>query len=180
MAKSKFFRAFVEGQTISDGRKIEGPWIDQIVETFHAETYTPRINVEHLSGYSPEPPFNGYGSVIAVKAQTDDITIAGTVEKRRALYCQVDANDQLVALVAANQKPYTAKNRIHIERLAKVFPLDPDVYFQLVESPADDIRICSGCGCSAYDPCTVAEGPCQWRAPDACGACLDRAAQDAA
>jgi hypothetical protein len=106
MAKSKFFRAFVEGQTISDGRKIEGPWIDQIVETFHAETYTPRINVEHLSGYSPEPPFNGYGSVIAVKAQTDDITIAGTVEKRRALYCQVDANDQLVALVAANQKPY--------------------------------------------------------------------------
>ncbi len=106
MAKSKFFRAFVEGQTISDGRKIEGPWIDQIVETFHAETYTPRINVEHLSGYSPEPPFNGYGSVIAVKAQTDDITIAGTVEQRRALYCQVDANDQLVALVAANQKPY--------------------------------------------------------------------------
>jgi hypothetical protein len=104
--KSKFFRAFVEGQTISDGRKIEGPWIDQIVDTFHAETYTPRINVEHLSGYSPEPPFNGYGSVIAVKAQTDDITIAGTVEKRRALYCQVDANDQLVALVAANQKPY--------------------------------------------------------------------------
>jgi hypothetical protein len=104
--KSKFFRAFVEGQTISDGRKIEGVWIDQIVETFNPATYTPRINVEHLSGYSPEPPFNGYGSVIAVKAQTDDITIAGTVEKRKALYCQVDANDQLVALVANNQKPY--------------------------------------------------------------------------
>ena len=104
--KSKFFRAFVEGQTISDGRKIEADWIDQIVETFNVDTYTPRINVEHLSGYSPEPPFNGYGSVIAVKASVDDITIDGKVEKRKALYCQVDANDQLVALVAANQKPY--------------------------------------------------------------------------
>ncbi len=104
--KSKFFRAFVEGQTISDGRKIEAAWIDQIVETHNPATYTPRINVEHLSGYSPEPPFNGYGSVVAVKAQTDDITIAGKVEKRRALYCQVDANDQLVGLVAANQKPF--------------------------------------------------------------------------
>ena len=104
--KSKFFRAFVEGQTISDGRKIEGPWIDQIVETFNAETYSPRINLEHISGYSPEPPFNGYGTVVAVEAKTDDITIAGKTEKRRALYCQVDANDQLVGLVAKNQKPF--------------------------------------------------------------------------
>ena len=104
--KSKFFRAFVEGQTISDGRKIEGPWIDQIVETFNADTYSPRINLEHISGYSPEPPFNGYGTVVAVEAKTDDITIAGKTEKRRALYCQVDANDPLVGLVAKNQKPF--------------------------------------------------------------------------
>lgn len=104
--KSKFFRAFVEGQTISDGRKIDADWIDQIVETFNTETYPPRINVEHLSGYSPEPPFNGYGDVVAVRAQTDDFSVAGKTEKRKALYCQVDGNDQLVALVAKNQKPY--------------------------------------------------------------------------
>jgi hypothetical protein len=104
--KSKFFRAFVEGQTISDGRKIDADWIDQIVETFNTDTYPPRINVEHLSGYSPEPPFNGYGNVVGVRAQTDDIEIAGKSEKRKALYCQVDGNDQLVALVAKNQKPY--------------------------------------------------------------------------
>ncbi len=103
---SKFFRAFVEGQTISDGRKIDADWIDQIVETFNTETYPPRINVEHLSGYSPEPPFNGYGDVVAVRAQIDDIEIAGKTEKRKALYCQVDGNDQLVGLVAKNQKPY--------------------------------------------------------------------------
>lgn len=57
--KSKMFRVFVEGNTISDGRKITPDMIDQCAETFNAETYSPRINVEHINGYSPEPPFNG-------------------------------------------------------------------------------------------------------------------------
>jgi hypothetical protein len=104
--KSKFFRAFVSGATISDGRVITDEMIDQVVSTFNAETYSPRINIEHLAGYSPEPPFNGYGDVVAVKVQSDDFTIDGKVEKRKALYCQVDANDQLVALAKADQKPY--------------------------------------------------------------------------
>ena len=104
--KSKFFRAFVEGNTISDGRTITGDMIDQIVSTFNTDTYTPRLNIEHISGYSPEPPFNGYGSVVAVKAQTDDITIDGKVEKRKALYAQVEANDQLVTLAGKDQKPF--------------------------------------------------------------------------
>ncbi|WCM29180.1 GPO family capsid scaffolding protein [Sphingomonas sp. QA11] len=104
--KSQFFRAFVEGQTISDGRVVTADMINQSVETFNTETYTPGINVEHLSGFSPEPPFNRYGDVIAVRAQTDDITIAGKTEKRRALYAQVDALDQLVNLARASQKPF--------------------------------------------------------------------------
>ncbi len=104
--KSQFFRCFVAGSTISDGRTITPEMIDQIVETFNAETYTPRINVEHMKGYSPEPPFNGYGSVIAVKAQDDEITIDGKAEKRRALYAQVDGNPQLVKLAKADQKPF--------------------------------------------------------------------------
>jgi hypothetical protein len=85
-------------------------------------------------------------------------------------------------LQALETDGYTAKNRIHIERLAQVFPLDPEVYYQLVVEPTDrQPPICSGCGCSAYDPCNGPDGPCQWRAPDACGVCLERAAaQDAA
>jgi hypothetical protein len=106
MAKSKFFRAFVTGATISDGRVITDEMIDQVVSTFNAETYTPRINIEHLAGFSPEPPFNGYGDVVAVKAQTDAFMIDGKSETRKALYCQVDGNDQLVALVKADQKPF--------------------------------------------------------------------------
>jgi len=104
--KSKFFRAFVEGQTISDGRTVTREMIDEIVETFNVETYTPGINIEHIAGFSPEPPFNRYGDVIAVKAQDDQITVAGKTETRRALYAQVDAHDALVKLAEANQKPF--------------------------------------------------------------------------
>ena len=97
MAKSKFFRVFVEGFTVSDGRKIEASWIDDIVATFNTANYTPRINVEHIKGYSPEPPFNGYGDVVAVKAQHDEFTIDGKTERRKALYVQVEPNEQLIA-----------------------------------------------------------------------------------
>ncbi len=74
----------------------------------------------------------------------------------------------------------TAKHRDHIERLTAVFPLDPDVYYQLVNEPTDRLpHICSGCGCSAYDPCTGADGICRFVASDACNRCTtiaDRAA----
>ncbi|WP_066725178.1 GPO family capsid scaffolding protein [Sphingomonas pituitosa] len=107
MAKlSKFFRAFVAGQTISDGRTITDEMIDDVVATFNRDTYSPRINIEHIAGFSPEPPFNGYGDVAAVKAQDDEFTIDGKSEKRRALYVQVAANDNLVKLSADGQKPY--------------------------------------------------------------------------
>lgn len=103
---SKFFRAFTEGQTVSDGRTITGEMIDQIVETFNPSTYTPGVNIEHLSGFSPEGPFNRYGDVTAVKAQIDDITVAGKTEKRKALYAQVAALDSLVLLASNGQKPF--------------------------------------------------------------------------
>lgn len=104
--KSKLFRVFVEGETISDGRKISAEMIDECVANHNVATYTPRINIEHIAGYSPEPPFNGYGDVIALSASTDDFVIGGKTEKRRALYAQVDANDQLVKLAKADQKPF--------------------------------------------------------------------------
>lgn len=108
MAKSKFFRVAVVGFTASDGRKIEESWIKDIVATFNAETYTPRISCEHIKGFSPEPPFNAYGSVTAVKSQVDDITIDGTAERRLALYAQIEPNDQLLAINKKDQKKFTS------------------------------------------------------------------------
>ncbi|TPG14349.1 GPO family capsid scaffolding protein [Sphingomonas oligophenolica] len=106
MAKTQFFRCFVEGATASDGRVIERDWIDQIVANFNTKTSPVRINCEHIKGFSPEPPFNGYGDIVAVRAQDDDITIDGKPVKRRALYAQAEANDQLIAVRKKGQKPY--------------------------------------------------------------------------
>lgn len=108
MAKSRFFRVFVEGFTASDGRKIEASWIDDIVATFNAATYTPRINCEHIKGFSPEPPFNAYGSVTAVKAQHDELEIDGQKVRCRALYAQVEPNEQLLKINKAGQKIFTS------------------------------------------------------------------------
>ncbi len=108
------------------------------------------------------------------------LTIAQVAER---LMPRVEFRSMTAAFLRALETDgYTAKDRSHIERLAQVFPLDPEVYYQLVVEPTDrQPRICSGCGCSAYDPCTGPDGPCRWEAPDACGVCLDRAAaQDAA
>lgn len=75
----------------------------------------------------------------------------------------------------------TAKHRDHIERLTSVYPLDPDVYFQLVNDPADrPPRICSGCGCSAFDPCKNGDDVCGFVAADACNRCTSEASRQAA
>lgn len=108
MAKSKFFRVAVVGFTASDGRKIEESWIKDIVANFNAATYTPRISCEHIKGFSPEPPFNCYGSVSAVKSQIDDIVIDGTTERRLALYAQIEPNDQLLTINQKDQKKFTS------------------------------------------------------------------------
>lgn len=108
MAKSKFFRVAVEGMTATDGRKIERSWIQDIVGTFNRDTYGPRVNMEHIRGFSPTPPFNAYGDVLAVKQQEDELEIGGKTEKRLALYAQVDPTDELVKLTKARQKIYTS------------------------------------------------------------------------
>lgn len=106
MPKSKFFRVAVEGATATDGRVIERSWIDDIVATYNPRTYGARGNLEHIKGYSPQPPFNAYCDVLAVKARDEVFQIGGKAETRRALYAQVDATDALVALNEARQKIY--------------------------------------------------------------------------
>ncbi len=107
MAKTKFFRVAVAGATI-DGREISADHITQMAATYDPATYTARINCEHLRGYSPNPPFNAYGSVAAVKAEEVTLKIGGKDEKRLALFASFEVNDQAKDLTKADQKVFSS------------------------------------------------------------------------
>lgn len=107
MAKTSFFRVAVEGDTV-DGRKIESAHIEQMAATYDRATYTARINCEHLRGYSPNPPFNAYGSIDAVKVEDVTLKIGGKDEKRRALYASFEVNDQAKEMTKADQKVFSS------------------------------------------------------------------------
>lgn len=107
MAKTKFFRVATEGDTV-DGRKIERAHLEQMAATYDRATYTARINCEHLRGYSPEPPFNAYGSVDALKTEEVTLKVGGKDQKRLALLASFDVNDQAKALTTADQKVFSS------------------------------------------------------------------------
>lgn len=103
MAKSKFFRVFTEGDT-TDGRVILRSWIEQMAKNFNPAKFGPRVWLEHIRGILPDSPFKAYGDVTAVKAE--EVTIDG--QKKLALYAQIDATDDLVAMNKKRQKIYTS------------------------------------------------------------------------
>lgn len=107
MAKSKFFRVAVEGATV-DGRVIQREWLEQMAANYDPATYAARINCEHIAGYSPEKPFNAYGTVLSLKTEQVKLTINGEEKTLLALHAEIDANDQLVAINKAGQKLYTS------------------------------------------------------------------------
>lgn len=107
MVKTNFVRVATEGAT-TDGRNIERTWLEDMAANYNPATYTARINMEHIKGFSPDAPFNAYGSVLALKAEEFDLAIDGKTERRLGLYAQLDANDNLVAAVKAGQKIFTS------------------------------------------------------------------------
>lgn len=107
MATTRFFRIAVEGGT-TDGRVIERAWLEQMAAGYNPATYTAGINCEHLRGYSPEPPFNSYGKVAALKTEEIDLELNGKTEKRLALLAQLEPNEQLLSVNRAKQKLFTS------------------------------------------------------------------------
>lgn len=108
MAKSKWFRVAVEGATATDGRVIERQAIQEMAAGYNRATYGARVNMEHIRGYSPEPPFNAYGDVLEVKAEEVTIDLNGKSEKRLALFALIEPTQELVKLTKAKQKIYTS------------------------------------------------------------------------
>ncbi len=107
MAKSKFFRVGVEGATV-DGRVIQREWLEQAAANYDPATYTARINCEHIAGYSPDKPFNAYGSVLSLRTEEVTLQIAGESKTLLALYAEIEANEQLLTINKAGQKLFTS------------------------------------------------------------------------
>ena len=105
--KTKWTRIAVEGAT-TDGRVIERDWIEQMAATYDPATYTARVNCEHIKGFSPNPPFNAYGDVVALKTEVVELTIGGVKQNRLALLAQIEGNEQLIELVNSGQKRFTS------------------------------------------------------------------------
>lgn len=93
----KRFRVAREGQTV-DGRELSRDEIKQMAETYNPEHYAGRINIEHFSGWSPEPPFNAYGDIIKVEAVEEN--------GKYCLYNSISALPNFVAMNKNGQKIY--------------------------------------------------------------------------
>ncbi|CAD9194188.1 GPO family capsid scaffolding protein [Acinetobacter bohemicus] len=93
----KRFRVAREGQTV-DGRELTGQEIQQMGSSYSLEKYGARINLEHYSGWSPEPPFNAYGDIIKVEAVEED--------GKWSLYNTLSALPNFVAMNKNGQKIY--------------------------------------------------------------------------
>ncbi len=108
MAKrSKFFCIAVEGATC-DGRTLDANALHEMAETYAPATYTARVNMEHIRGFSAEPPFNAYGDVVALETRDVELQLGGKTEKKVGLFAQVDALDTLVELKNKGQKLFSS------------------------------------------------------------------------
>ena len=107
MPKSKFFRVAVEGAT-TDGRTIDRQSLIEMAASYHPATYQARVNMEHIRGFSAEPPFNAYGDVLSLKTDTIQLDIGGKKEDRLALFAEIEALDPLVQMNKKGQKLFTS------------------------------------------------------------------------
>lgn len=88
-----------EGAT-TDGRVIEGSWLEQAAKNFNAKEYGARVNIEHIRGFSPNSDFRAYGDVVELKTEERD--------GKLHLLAKIDATDDLVELQKKRQKIYTS------------------------------------------------------------------------
>lgn len=86
---------------------------------------------------------------------------------------EVERSAEAVDLLYVLETPgCRARHRATIETIATVLPMDPDVYFQLADEPAErHPHVCRGCGCSAFDPCCGSRGVCGWTDTGLCSRC---------
>lgn len=98
----KKFRVAVEGQT-TDRRAISRQDIIDMAKNYSQQTYGARIWMEHFRGLYADSPFKAYGDVISC---TSEEIKDGALKGKMALFAEIDATDEFVAIAKAKQKVY--------------------------------------------------------------------------
>ncbi|OCJ30362.1 hypothetical protein A6U95_05445 [Serratia sp. 14-2641] len=101
--KTKMFRVAVEGGT-TDGRAILKRDLLDIASTYDPALYGARVDLEHIKAYAPDSVFRAYGDVLA--PLKTEVIADGPLKGKLALYAQIDATDDLIALNKKRQKVY--------------------------------------------------------------------------
>lgn len=101
---SKTLRVASAGYTADDGRVIKEQWLQDIADTYNAETYGARCWVEHRRNVTADGPFPAIGDVESVYTQTDTINGKETL----CLYATVKPLPALLSMNQAGQKIYTS------------------------------------------------------------------------
>jgi len=107
MAKTRFFRVAVEGDT-TDGRAITRQDIIDCAETFNPALYGVRINLEHFRGIVPGGPFDMLGDVTAVKAEEVEIPVGNVTQKVMGLFASIAPLPALVEINKKKQKLFSS------------------------------------------------------------------------
>lgn len=100
MLVSKYFAVATEGAT-TDGRVIQRAWLEQAAANYSPATYSARLWMEHMRGFSPESVFGAYGDVIALKTEENE---AGKL----VLFAQIAPTPEMVLLNKNRQKLFTS------------------------------------------------------------------------
>jgi Phage capsid scaffolding protein (GPO) serine peptidase. len=103
--KTKPFLLATAGSTV-DGRVIDDKLIKEMASSYDPKTYGARLNIEHIRGISPQPPFHAYGDVLELSTAEVDVNFNGKVEKRLGLYGVFDVTEEAKQINAAGQKVY--------------------------------------------------------------------------
>ena len=98
----KKFRVAVEGQT-TDKRSISRQDINDMAKNYNQQTYGARIWMEHYRSIWAESEFKAYGDVISCYAEEIK---DGDLKGKMALFCEIEATNDLVAMAKAKQKVY--------------------------------------------------------------------------
>ena len=103
--KTKRFLLATAGSTV-DGRNIDANMLTEMAEGYDPKTYSARLNIEHIRGFSGEKPFRAFGDVLTLETEDVDVNFHGKTEKRLGLFGTFDVTEDAKKLNSEGQKVF--------------------------------------------------------------------------